>query len=1113
MHETGREPTSGPRFAPPRAQRAPERPDRVASLRAAAEALFEAATPAQVAQVLVRSVLDFLEGSAGAVGALSEDGATVRLLGGQGYGAVTAETLSASPLGAASPLSAVVRTGHPIFCRNASERRARFPALVAAIQENGPGALAAIPLVASGRPIGALVIEFAADREFADDDELAWLFTLAGLGAMALERARLFEGERSARREAERAAGRIGRLQALSSALSMALSADEVADVVIAHVIPTLAANAASVLLVDAAGETLELVRASGYPEAVLRLLARVPLSAALPTADAARTGELVIVDTAALESAYPALVASWRETGYHAVLAIPLHFRGRPIGAVGVSFLEAPPLAAADKAFFLSLGRQCAMALERARLYEAERRARQDAEALRERAERLHAMTAALSKAVSREDVAAAAVAQAKEALGGVARVSLWDLSPDGETLDVLSAAVESARPELSRVPLDSTWPLARAAASGSPLWYDDRASFLAAVPSPELVGADVEGAAAIPLHVDGDRLVGVLAITALRPGVFTADQRSFLLALTAQAAQALDRARLYELERRSRVRFALLAEASRTLSASLDYAGALRAVAALALPTLGDACFFDVIEAEGELRRFACANEAPALQAALDASRWVRPEAPDDDLTALSTGRAELHADLDDAWWARAARSPEQLGTLTALAPTSWLTVPLVANGRVLGALTLVHGRSKRRHPRDDFALAYELAHRAAGAVANARLVALSRRERDRAEEASRLKDDFLATVSHELRTPLTAILGWAQLLDERHLEPSNERRAVETIARNARLQAQLIDDLLDVSRIVSGKLRLVARPMDLAPVVDAAAQALLPAAQAKGVTLEVRLAGASRLSGDPDRLQQVFWNLLSNALKFTPRGGRVRVEARSLAGRVEVSVADSGRGIPAEFLPHAFDRFRQADSSPTREHGGLGLGLSIVRHLVELHGGEVRAESGGEGKGARFTVTLPVGLEADDPSLPPGPPPPEGFAPAPELSRLHLLVVDDDDDTRALLRMMLEQFGARVTTVDSAVAALRALGESRFDVLVSDVSMPGADGYQLVRELRASGGPSAKVAAVALTANARPEDRALALAAGYDVHVAKPIEPRQLAGVLERLGRRNA
>jgi signal transduction histidine kinase/CheY-like chemotaxis protein len=387
--------------------------------------------------------------------------------------------------------------------------------------------------------------------------------------------------------------------------------------------------------------------------------------------------------------------------------------------------------------------------------------------------------------------------------------------------------------------------------------------------------------------------------------------------------------------------------------------------------------------------------------------------------------------------------------------------------------------------------------------------------RRAAEELREANRLKDEFLATVSHELRTPLTAILGWAHLLRVNQFDEQGTANALETIERNARAQSQLIDDLLDVSRIITGNLRLDVRQVEPGTFIEAAVEALRPAAEAKGVRIQKVLdAGVASVAGDPARLQQVVWNLLSNAIKFTPGGGGVWVRLGRIDSHIEIAVGDTGAGIRAEFLPHVFERFRQADQKTTRHHGGLGLGLAIVRHLVELHGGTVEAESPGEGRGATFVVKLPIvpvyQKEARAGRVHPAPADalPEYDYPE-RLDGLRVLVVDDEVDTRELLKAGIGRCGAKVSTAGSAREALATLEDVRPDLLVSDIGMPGADGYELIRKVRAlPAGRGGKIPAIALTAYARTEDRLRALRAGYQMHISKPVELAELVAVMASL-----
>ncbi len=395
--------------------------------------------------------------------------------------------------------------------------------------------------------------------------------------------------------------------------------------------------------------------------------------------------------------------------------------------------------------------------------------------------------------------------------------------------------------------------------------------------------------------------------------------------------------------------------------------------------------------------------------------------------------------------------------------------------------------------------------------------RLLVTEGAARREAEDAGRLRDEFLATVSHELRTPLTAMLGWVQILRSGTLPPDRQERALATIERNARAQSQLIEDLLDVSRILAGKLRLDVQAVDLRSVVEAALETVRPAAEARETQLLATLATDCLVMGDPERLQQVAWNLLSNAVKFSPKGARVRVVIERHDSSVELSVIDQGRGIESAFVPHVFERFRQADGGATRAQGGLGLGLSIVRQIVEMHGGTAEAFSEGEGKGATFTVRLPIAATRRR-SPAHGTPIREVAPEAPltvdpdGLRGVRVLAVDDDDDTRELIRTLLESAGAEVRVASNVAEAWRLFTAAPPELVLSDVGMPAESGYELARRIRASVGPASDVPAVALTAYARSEDRTRALQAGFNSHVPKPVEPGELFAVLTSVLRRS-
>ena len=630
--------------------------------------------------------------------------------------------------------------------------------------------------------------------------------------------------------------------------------------------------------------------------------------------------------------------------------------------------------------------------------------------------------------------------------------------------------------------------------------------------------------------------------------------------------------------------VKSAFLAEASRILASCLDYETTLASVAKLAVPFLADWCTVDILEDNQSIRRVAIAHCEPVKEELA----WELNRRYPDQIHAvagllphvLRTGQSELVSEMQNSHLVSVARDAEHLQILNELGLKSVIVVPLIARGRTLGAIVLLTSESGRHYTSDELTLAEDLAQRAAMAVDNARLYREMQEARETAEAANRMKDEFLATLSHELRTPLNAMLGWTQLLRTRALDQIKMDRALETIERNTKSLAALIEDILDVSRIITGKLKLSAAPCDLVSVIEAAIETIRPTTKAKYIQLECFLdPGVGLVWGDANRLQQVVWNLLSNAIKFTGKGGRVEVRleqvdiltninkcdmecdnpksmtpaARSQSDSfgasaiqnlkskyAQIQVTDTGKGIFPDFLPYVFERFRQENSGSTRSYGGLGLGLAIVRYLVEQHGGIVQAFSQGEGMGATFTVQLPqwtvhrestpkstvqpaIELVANPDGLLTPTPPPEQFLPntangrvvppalSPILYGLRVLIVDDEADARDLLLTILQQSGAQVIAAKSASEVLYLLPQSNADVLVSDIGMPKIDGYTLMRQIRKLDAEhGGDIPAVALTAYARESERKAALDAGFQVHLSKPFDPDQLVEMVATLAR---
>jgi PAS domain S-box-containing protein len=542
-------------------------------------------------------------------------------------------------------------------------------------------------------------------------------------------------------------------------------------------------------------------------------------------------------------------------------------------------------------------------------------------------------------------------------------------------------------------------------------------------------------------------------------------------------------------------------LAQASCVLVSSLDYRTTLTSVAQLAVPTLADWCIVDVVENNSvAFSNPVIAASEPLKEALIREFRQRHPIAVDADYglpKVLRTGKPELVTNILEPSLQRKAWNEEYINLLQV---KSYMIVPLLVRKRKLGTIVFASAQLGRHYTIVDLAMAEELAQRAASAIENAQLYR-------QAQEANRIKDEFLAIVSHELRTPLNSMLGWVQIIRNRKLDETITSKALETIERNAQLQRKLIEDILDVSRIVQGKIRLNIYKVDLVIVINAAIEAIYPTSEIKDIQVESKLdSSVGKVMGDAERLQQVVWNLLSNAVKFTPRRGRVEVCLEQVNSNAKISVSDTGKGINADFLPYIFERFRQADSTTTRADSGLGLGLAIVNHLVEMHSGTVYAVSEGEGRGATFTVLLPL-IEPQPEQLIKESPVEIDHLLA--LDGLQVLLVDDNADTRELIAFILEQSGAEVTSVSSVSEALEALVRLRPNILVSDIGMPDEDGYSLIRQVRSHKAlDGQKIPAVALTAFASDEERRLALEAGFQVHLSKPIEPDKLVTVVANL-----
>jgi len=545
----------------------------------------------------------------------------------------------------------------------------------------------------------------------------------------------------------------------------------------------------------------------------------------------------------------------------------------------------------------------------------------------------------------------------------------------------------------------------------------------------------------------------------------------------------------------RRQEENTAFINRASEMLAASLVPNETMRSLTKLAVPALGDWCAVH-LGTDANYERVAIEHaDREKVRWLEELGRAVRP-APEQDgiVHVLTTRRTVLVEEFPEETLVSLATASGHYELLRKLGFRSWIVAPMIARGRVLGALTVVYGESGRHYTQHDVPVVEDLARRAAVAIDNARLY-------EAAEAANRAKDEFLATLSHELRTPLTAISGWAHMLELGLTDEATSKLAVATIVRSAKQQAELIDDLLDLSRVVAGTLRLTIADVDVAQLAADVALAAKPAADAKSIELALSVPSQPVIvRGDDRRLRQIIWNLVTNAVKFTDAGGRVEVTlAAASASTARLEVVDTGRGIDAAFLPMVWDRFRQADSSTSREHGGLGLGLAVVRHLVEMHGGTVAAESAGLGRGATFRVELPLARATQQVA---------SDAPGPRLRRLEgkrVLVVDDDEDARMVLAAMLRQGGANVVAACDVTEAVNVLTSETFDAVLSDLAMPGEDGFALVRRVHAL----RRIPVVAVSAmSSGADDRRRALDAGFAEFVRKPVDPDELVETVARL-----
>ena len=944
---------------------------------------------------------------------------------------------------------------------------------------------------------------------------------------------------RNAFRRAAVLQGHGRRLREVGSMLAPVTTVAETGQRVLAALSSASGVMTGALLQVDSATGDLKCMCSAGRtPDANLRWR-RMALDSTFATRNAARTGRRVIIRNAKeWTREYPESAPHAAAAGFTCALVLPLVIEHRVAGLVALSGSRLP--AGRDEwAFIEAVQTECTLALARAELYEAAERtrarlseaaersrageavARSRAERLRVYLQHLQELNAAFSKSGTVPEVAEAFVSAAEALFGGRA-AGLYKLVPGWGVLELVASPryTDTVARLNARVRLEAETPSAEAVRTRRPVVVKDleqmKRRFPAMVTSLQVINAT--SCVALPLIFE-DRVLGAVGFAAERRLEFDADDESFLDAIAGQCAIALSRAeadeqtgRARDMETAHRLRMEkLLTHAERLQAATAAFSRSLTAsdiadvVMTTGLRSLG--------AVTGSITRVGPADDlevVASVSVRKDGERHLARNRAGDQLLSTEAVRRRMAMVIRNSGeWEQ--RFPASAADARINGVTACVAVPLIYESVLRGTVTFAWDNEFT--PGDDEIRFIEaLGTQYLAALDRAGAYEAERKAREVAEESGRAREEFLATVSHELRTPLNSILGWADILRRPGLDAGRLRQGLNIIATSGRMQADLIDQLLQMSLMVAGKTQLRMAAATPAVIMDSVLNVVRPAAEAKSITLEVRRESAGDAYWcDAQRLQQVLWNLLSNAVKFTQAGGRVSLTQRDTAGGIVFTVADNGIGIPKNFLPHVFERFKQADSSSTRAYGGLGLGLAITRHLVELHGGTIRAESDGPGQGARFILELPV-RRAPGSHAPVGPwvsSPAFDLKPLPTLEGIRVLVVDDDAGAREITAAGLVGTGASVTTVESADEALAVLGEAPFDVMVADIGMPGKDGYALIRELRSrEQRAESRIPAVAVTAYTLPKDGAAALSAGFQAHLPKPVDLSALAETLFRL-----
>jgi GAF domain-containing protein/anti-sigma regulatory factor (Ser/Thr protein kinase) len=965
------------------------------------------------------------------------------------------------------------------------------------VRATGAVAMLAVPILIEGRVEGLLYVHHRTPgRPFTDRDE-AILVRLAAHAAVALRNAQLFQRERARRREAE-AVAEIGRV--LAEGLDPLAIAQRIAH----HARGLLTALAAVVYKVDTDSGDLIALAMSGDLGPAFAPGQTVARGSGATGQAVERRRTVASLDVLADPGVPMALeVRAWVEQApYRAVVAVPLLVKGEAIGAVTVGDRAGRVFSAEDVRVAESLAAHAAVALENARLYtEAERRHRES--------ELLATLGKVLTASLDLDAILKRLTEAARDLCGAeLARIALWVPGEQAMAFRYTAGTRVCDTERLRLLPGQGLGGFVME--TGRPYRTPDVRTDPRHHPDNQwLVEAEDHRAVLIVPIRSGSLVEGLIYAHRRTVRPFSERDESILLRLADHAAIALRNAALFAGEQRARAeaeavarRSAVLADASRILGASLDYRGTLEALTRRLVPAFADWCVVHLVRHDESIRRIGptFVDSVPARLA--DEITRLAPPHPGSPahsvtLRILRSGQPLLVPEVSADWLAQTITDPAYLQAARELDPKSLMIVPMNARGRSLGVITLLRLSRDRRYGAADLSLAEDIANRAALAIDNARLYRQAERARAEAEATSRAKDDYLAMLGHELRNPLAAITNAVAVLGGPDPLDARTGRARDIIARQAGHLAGVVEDLLDVARLTSGKIVLKRRPVDLRDIVTRTVEAarLSP----KGQRLTIALAAESVwVLADPVRIEQIVSNLLSNAVKYTPDGGAVRVDASANGSQAILRVADTGIGIAPDVLPRVFDLFTQGGRGLDRSQGGLGIGLTLVRRLVDLHEGTVTAESAGPGRGSLFTVRLPrvaAGAVVGQSATPAGDRP------------CRILVIEDNDDAREMLREMLELNGHEVRDAPNGAIGVGQALALRPDVAVVDIGLPGMDGYEVARRIRAAA-EGRGIRLVALTGYGQAEDRRRAEQAGFDAHLVKPIEPGALAAVLRRL-----